>query len=81
MTRAAFRRGMCARRTSSLHHARKRLAWLLPGINPSPPGANAMSKCRFTASVSSEETSIIPYTGWPRKNATPAITNLKEIRD
>ena len=22
-----------------------------------------------------------PYTGWPRKNATPAITNFKEIRD
>ena len=39
---SAFRHGMCTRRTSNLHHARQRLAWLPPGINQSPPGAHCV---------------------------------------
>ena len=32
-----------------LHHARQRLAWSPPGINPSPPGIQSMSTHRWYA--------------------------------
>ena len=39
---------------------------------------NSMETSHIPAAVSER---TVHYTGWPRKNATPMITNFKEIRD